>query len=261
MTPRDNPFPGMDPWMEATWSDVHLKLIAYIGDAVSEALPPDLRVRSEQQVSIGNEGERRRPDVAVLESWKQGIPPQWQPTVEGGAVMTAEPEIVMVDDETLRWIEIRDRSGLLVTVIEVLSPTNKGWDQANYLARQNTYLHSRVNLVEIDLLRAGRHTVALPAENVREPGESARYLACVVRDAQPTSREVYYMPLRERLRAIRIPLRVTDADVVLDLQPLVDRCYRTGAYWQTDYSRPPAPPLGEADAAWARELLQAAGRL
>ena len=66
MTARDNPFPGMDPWMEATWSDVHLSLIGYIRDAVSESLPPDLRVRLEQQISIGDEGEKRRPDVAVV---------------------------------------------------------------------------------------------------------------------------------------------------------------------------------------------------
>lgn len=258
MTTRDNPFPGMDPWMEATWSDVHLSLISHIRDTIGEALPPDLRVRSEQQISIGDEGEKRRPDVAVVESWKHGIPPQWTPEPATGDVLTANPEIVLVDDEVLRWIEIRDRNGRLVTVIEVLSPTNKGWDQENYLVRQRTYLQSHVNLVEIDLLRGGRHTVALPAENVRPPGDSARGIVCVMRDAKPTRREVYYLPLRERLPAIRIPLRITDADVVLDLQPLIDRCYRTGGYWQTDYSRPPEPPLNEADAAWARERLQQA---
>ena len=247
--------------MEATWSDVHLKLIAYISDTVSEALPPDLRVRSEQQVAIGTEGEKRRPDVAVIESWKHGIPPQWRPEPAPGGVLTAEPEIVLVDDEMLRWIEIRDRSGRLVTVIELLSPTNKGWDQANYRERQRTYLNSHVNLVEIDLLRGGRHSVALPPDQVRPPGNSARGIICVVRDAKPAAREVYYLPLRERLPAIRIPLRATDADVVLDLQPLIDRCYRTGGYWQTDYSLPPEPPLNDADAAWAKELLQQAKRL
>ena len=261
MTSRDNPFPGIDPWMEATWSDVHLKLVAYIGDSVSEALPPDLRVRSEAQISIGSEGEKRRPDVAVVESWKHGIPPQWAPEPQPGGVLTCEPEIVIVDDETPRWIEIREHGGRLITVIEVLSPTNKGWDQGNYLARQRTYLQSHVNLVEIDLLRGGRHSVALPPDQVRAPGDSARGLVCVLRDAQPTSRELYYMPLRERLRAIRIPLRPTDADVVLDLQPLIDRCYRTGGYWQTDYSLPPEPPLSETDLVWARDILRQAGRL
>ncbi|HBJ87641.1 MAG TPA: hypothetical protein DDZ88_28045, partial [Verrucomicrobiales bacterium] len=117
------------------------------------------------------------------------------------------------------------------------------------------------NLVEIDLLRGGRHSVALPPDQVRAPGDSARGLVCVLRDAQPTSRELYYMPLRERLRAIRIPLRPTDADVVLDLQPLIDRCYRTGGYWQTDYSLPPEPPLSETDLVWARDILRQAGRL
>lgn len=29
-----SPFPGMDPYLEARWSDVHSKLIAFIGEAL-----------------------------------------------------------------------------------------------------------------------------------------------------------------------------------------------------------------------------------
>jgi NDP-sugar pyrophosphorylase family protein len=31
---RNNPFPGMNPFLERYWSDVHTKLVAYIGDAI-----------------------------------------------------------------------------------------------------------------------------------------------------------------------------------------------------------------------------------
>jgi len=55
---------------------------------------------------------------------------------------------------------------------------------------------------------------------------------------------------------LRHSLIDADADVALDLQPLIDRCYATGAYDDLDYTRPPEPPL-EADlAAWADDLLQ-----
>ena len=54
----------------------------------------------------------------------------------------------------------------------------------------------------------------------------------VSRAQRPGRHEVYRISLRERLPAFRVPLRETGPDVPLDLQPLADRCYRTGRYWQ-----------------------------
>ena len=65
------------------------------------------------------------------------------------------------------------------------------------------------------------------------------------------------MPLRERLPIISIPLRATDSDVPLDLQPLLDLAYRNGTYDDTDYSANPVPPLDREDAAWAEGILRA----
>jgi hypothetical protein len=59
------------------------------------------------------------------------------------------------------------------------------------------------------------------------------------------------------LPVIRLPLRPADADVPLDLQALIDRCYHHGRYDDIDYRAPPNPPLEPADAAWADELLAA----
>ena len=41
-----SPFPGMDPYLESRWSDVHVKLIGFIGEALQPLLPPALRARS-----------------------------------------------------------------------------------------------------------------------------------------------------------------------------------------------------------------------
>ena len=51
-----------------------------------------------------------------------------------------------------------------MTAIEVLSPTNKTpgvHARTQYLQKQEELLNSRVNLVEIDLLRSGQHTTAV----------------------------------------------------------------------------------------------------
>jgi hypothetical protein len=70
---------------------------------------------------------------------------------------------------------------------------------------------------------------------------------------------MYRLSLRERLPAIWIPLRASDADVSLDLQSLVEKSYADGDYEDIDYRCDPDPPLSSDDAAWADELLKTAG--
>lgn len=64
------------------------------------------------------------------------------------------------------------------------------------------------------------------------------------------------MPLRQRLPAIRVPLRRGEPDVALDLQTLIDQAYERGRYGSTiRYDKEPAPPLPPEELAWARDIL------
>jgi hypothetical protein len=48
--------------------------------------------------------------------------------------------------------------------------------------------------------------------------------------------------------------------VVLELQPVFDRCYDEGPYARrVDYRREPPVPLTRADAEWADQLLRERG--
>ena len=80
--------------------------------------------------------------------------------------------------------------------------------------------------------------------------------------AQPAGGPLAIYPIRvaERLPVIRVPLRPGEQDVTLDLKALIDQVYRNGRYDLSDYSRPCDPPLSGDEAAWADELLRAAGR-
>jgi hypothetical protein len=148
----------------------------------------------------------------------------------------AEPLVIYVADEPVseRYIEIIDvGSGRrVVSVIEILSLANKspGEGQELYRRKQRELIDGRVNLVEIDLLRAGDRVLSVGLVHVPPPYRTP-YQVCVYRAAvaQPCY-EVYRVPLRERLPVIRIPLRATDADVPLDLQALIDQCDRNGGY-------------------------------
>jgi hypothetical protein len=264
MLSTHNPFPGMNPFLERGWSDTHTLLIGYIRDALAQShLPPGLRARAEEFLMVEEIEEDRhaaRADVAIVESWKKGIPPTWSPGgSEGPATAVAQPKLVVRESGVERWVEITTTQGRLVTVIELLSPTNKiGPGRDRYFKKRATYEAAGVNVVEIDLLRGGYPTVAATAV-VHTPG-IACYTICVYRALRPDRFEVYHWGLRERIPAFAVPLRKGDPDVPLDLQPLVDRAYELGAYWQDD----PAverlvPPLASDEAAYAVECLSAAG--
>ena len=65
-----SPFPGMDPYLEQHWRDVHHALITYARDQLRPMLPHDLRPRIEERVFVeSDDGEPLEiyPDVYVVE--------------------------------------------------------------------------------------------------------------------------------------------------------------------------------------------------
>lgn len=262
-----SPFPGMDPYLERHWRDVHGKLIVYACDQLSPQLPRPLYVRSEEYLVVeAGEDEARRyePDVQVRERQSNGsaFPPIASATL---AVTVAEPVIIPLPNEstTQRSVRIYDSASgnKLVTAIELLSPANKigRFGRRQYRQKQRGFLEASVNLVEIDLVRVGSHVLAPPLLSM--PPECRRpYRISVVRGGQDCA-EVYRVSLRQRLPAIRIPLRQADPDAVLDLQPLLDHCYAVGRYEDgIDYREGPVPPLRGEDTAWVDELLRSKGK-
>ena len=251
-----NPFPGMNPWLELDWQEVHSRLVIYSGDQLQSRMPDGLRVRVEKGVSVDSgEGRgRMRPDVHVSEAWDGGT----------GGVALAEPEtdvglLVIEEPPPQRHLEIVDAGGRLVTAIEFLNPWNKtpGDGLADYRAKQRTYLAARVNLVEIDLIRRGEFALAVSRSNVPRPFPP--YMACVFRGTRPKERQIFPINLRDPLPRLPVPLRPTDREVALDLQPLLDLCVVNGAYGPADYARPADPSLVGEDAAWAADILRVAG--
>jgi hypothetical protein len=253
----------MDPYLEGHWRDVHHRLITYASDALQDALPPDLRARVEERVVLEGSGDADAlyPDVRVIEG---------RPQRGGGmtAVITKPGNGALILDATEHrltegYIEIIDAGSgnRVITVIEVLSPTNKtrGEGLEEYARKQREILQSNTNLVEIDLLRMGTFVVAVPLRQVEKKGRTP-YIVCVRRAAVPNKAEVHLVGLGDPLPKVKIPLRPKDQDVVLDLQSLIELCYRKGRYeGDIDYAREPYPPLRGEAAAWVDELLRNKG--
>src|SRR3954452_10599825 len=88
-----SPFPGMDPYLEGHWRDVHASLIIYIRDALQDSLPAELRARVEERVVLETpEGlvNPLFPDLRVVE-----YRPQRQGRVTAGSVRVGTPAIVV----------------------------------------------------------------------------------------------------------------------------------------------------------------------
>ncbi|MCU0706595.1 MAG: DUF4058 family protein [Fimbriiglobus sp.] len=260
-----SPFPGMDPYLEPYWGDVHTKLATYIADELNPKLPDDLVARTE--VYVGLYVDERKdadfiPDVSITETELESEPA----AATTSAVLVAEQKLYRIPNPLRKQkrVIIYDvgTDGVMVTAIEILSPTNKGDrdDQALYRNKRWEFLRAGTSVVEIDLLRGGTSVLYAPAGE-RELRDPADYYVCAVRGWRQGQAEVYPIHLRERLPTIRVPLRRKDPDAFLDLQPLLDQVYQRGAYRRTiHYDREPHPPLNAADAAWADQLLKAAGK-
>ena len=258
-----SPFPGMDPYLEAHWGDVHHGLITYARDQLQSKLPAGLRARMEERVFVETPAGQERsiyPDVRVVERGKarSGLR-------RGNGVAVAEPLLIPLpadEPATEGFIEIIDAAtgGRILTVIEFLSPANKviGSGRDLYQRKQRQLREGNVSLVEIDLVRAGKHVLVVPLRRIPAHRQTT-YLACVLRAWKPEVAEVYPISLRGALPTIKIPLRQTDADVTLDLQSLLDLAYRNGRYDDINYRKAPTPALDRANAAWAAQLLKKQG--
>jgi hypothetical protein len=135
----------------------------------------------------------------------------------------------------------------------------RGTGRELYLAKLNECMEAGVNTVEIDLTRGGDRLSIMPKLAEVEP--QTTYVACVRRPSIDDLIGVYLMPLDKPLKRVRVPLRPTDEDVILDLQPLVKQAYVRGRYDRLDYSRHVEPPPDKEEAAIIEQFLKQAGKL
>ena len=265
-----SPFPGMDPWLEraAVFPDVHNSLIYVLKAAINAALPPVYVAVGDTRVYVDPE-LRRIPDVGVFgpHATPSGGSAVAVATLTQAGLLAAATEAV-ADPVEVHYLEIRstDEGERLVTAIEVVSPANKksGEDgRASYQDKQGEFRLSGVNLVEIDLLRGGPHTTAIPEARFRAVAPGCDYHVCVMVAGSPIHYFVAPIKLAEPLPKVPIPLDPGVAPVTIDLQAVFGRCYDEGGFAKrAKYdSRRPDPPLSPEQQAWAEGILREKGLL
>jgi Protein of unknown function (DUF4058) len=234
-------FPGMDPYLEnpEIFPDFHDSFITYLRENLQANLAaPYFAVigwRTWIEVSRRSIG----PDVEVRHAVGSTTPVR-TPT-ESVAVANpsvAKPVVVKVTHDEIRepFVEIYvrgDEEKRLVASIELLSISNKtpgdhGRDL--YRRKQQEIPGSQVHLVEIDLLRGGEHTTAVPLQPIVDECGPFDYHASVHAFNDIETYFVYPIRLEDRLPPIAFPLLPGDSSVTVDLQAVFDRCYGAGPY-------------------------------
>lgn len=256
-----SPFPGMNPYLEhpALWPDVHDSLMVALRDALTLMLRPRYYVSVEERTyivdALGGSVFSGRPDVAVVTRV-----PTLDTALAPAAVATIEPKIVQLplpDEIRETYLEVREPvSGEVVTVIEILSPTNKrpGEGRRLYEEKRFRLLGTLTHLVEIDLLRAD---APMPMYG---DGHQTDYRILISRADRRPSAQLYAFTVRDPIPTFPLPLRRGDAEPSVDLNTLLHELYDRAAYdLRINYAGDPTPPLKESDATWANALLHAAG--
>jgi hypothetical protein len=174
-TAMPSPFPGMDPYLEdpEIFPDFHDSLITYLRENLQANLPASYFATIGRRIWIEVSRRSIGPDLEV----RHAIRPSTRTNKPAGAVAVANlpiahPVVVKVAHDEFRepFIEIYtrgDEGKRLVASIEVLSLSNKtpgAHGRDLYQRKQKEILASQVHLVEIDLLRGGEHTTAVPLE-------------------------------------------------------------------------------------------------
>ena len=251
------PFPGMDPYLERPdlWPHVHNRLIVAIADDLAPRLRPRYYVAIEERVSLAAPDDllfATRPDVAVSR------PPRSlrEPALgyELGAPLVHTVLVPLLDEIRETYLEIRAvPTQEVVTVLEILSPTNKrpGEGRRQYLQKRLNLLSTRTHLVEIDLLRAGE-----PMPMSGAPLGYDYHILVSRADDRPYAQLVGFT-VRQPIPTFHLPLLPGDEEQPVDLNRLLHEVYiRAGFDLRIDYTQPCDPPLDTDDLVWSASLHQ-----
>lgn len=266
-----SPFPGMDPWLEhpAIFPDLHNAFIIELGNVINARLPRPYYATSGSRIWIDRSYRLVEPDLNVLYPSSAATRSSAKKRASSDGTATKPKRIhiaqAIENDETAEWfLEIYARPGneQLVTSIELLSPANKKPGHTGrelYQKKQDEILRSRVHLVEIDLLRGGMHTTAVPRVVLEEKCGAFDYHVSIRPFDEPDEFLIYAWTLEAELPRITVPLLPGEAAVVVNLRAILDTCYDGRNYdRRVQYRKQkPMPPLARSQKAWAERILKA----
>ena len=255
------PFPGMDPYLErpSLWVQIHASLIVDIQRFLTPLLRPHYNVAIEQRTYLTflspDEQSSGIPDI-LLSSPIDETDDELEVATETMVTRPLVSELPMPKVVTEHYLEVRDAVNKeVITVIEILSPANKKGREgrAQYERKRLKVLASLTNLVEIDLIRAGK---PFPMK----VKQTSHYRIVVSRGWQRPKADIYLFGVRDEIPDFPIPLTESETEPVLPLNQILHDLYDLGGYdLAIDYSQKPVPRLADEEAKWVEQILKNGG--
>ena len=261
----DNPFPGMNPYLERSdlWPDFHNDLIAQLREELGPRLPVRYRIALEERVEIGAavgpplDLSLAIPDALVIDEHPapETVPPGptaalAAPSKGATAVRVPVPREIRVTWLRVEALPERD----VVTVVEVLSPANKspGRERQRYVRKREAIFAGGVNLVEIDLLRAGE---PMPLES---PIPSGDYRVLVFEGWRGPDALLHTFSVQQAIPKFSLPLLPEDESLEVDLGPIIDNMHLSARYGKVAgyHAPPPGPPCEPKVQAWIENRVE-----
>jgi hypothetical protein len=209
--PMLNPFPGMNPYLEH----------------------PELWHQVHNRLIVG-----------IADAIAEQVAPKYFVSIEQRIY-----QIIHTIKE--RYLEVREvATKELITVIEVLSPTNKRSEgRSLYETKRIKILTSMTNLVEIDLLRSGKPMMVQGAPE-------SQYRILVSRSSDRPNADLFAFDLQEEIPDFPVPLRGEMPEPIVSLQTVLNETYQRGRLdLLIDYTIDPIPGLKAHDRLWMQEIL------
>jgi hypothetical protein len=220
-----SPFPGMDPYLEDAklWPAFHHQLIT----CLYQALLPGLVDRYRAHVGQRHYSTEQPLFTSIIQEWHH--------------------------EEYIEILQRKD-GGRLVTLVDVVSPTNRATEtgRQHYLNKRREAQGLGANLVELDLVLQGRPMLDYSRENLPD----CDYAVMVTRGTRPDRHKIWPTTLQKGLSAFELPLAADD-HLKVDLRSLFARSYDLGGFASSiDYTRDPPTAMSEDDRRWLDDLLK-----
>ncbi len=197
--PRHGPIPGRSECLAGLPRDIPDRALR----ALNRVLPAPYVARADRHVWVdAPETDPRllgRPDLYVADPL-DAPPGSEAVTTLAASVAAALPYPARKGQPFLKIVDARNHR--VVTAVELLSPADKtpGRDRDAYLNKRDDYLASQVNLVEMDLLRAGERP---PVVGTVPPAD---YYFLVCRHFDFPQAGVWPLSVRDPLPSLPMPL-------------------------------------------------------
>ena len=253
-----SPFPGFDPYIEqpAFWSMFHTRFGGFICDLLNEQLPTPYLAVINPRLEIGFFGESAHPyypDVAVFEQPQRHTNPV---AIAPSGITSPSLELTVPLREEIMAVSVEIRymdNEMPVTAIEILSPINKqpgNEAYQAYLKKRLDFLENRLNLIELDFLRAGQKLPTM------QPLPPSHYTIFLHRAKRRPIAEIWLLSVRDALPIIPVPLLDQDPDIRLDLGEAFQKTYEVARFERLiHYEKEPPGYFSAEDLAWVREQI------